>query len=158
SIFGQPAWFLRNQTETGFGLTPIAGFSAYNGFDGSPGTFFLKQTFTLSSWAANANLSFSFKTAENYGNFNRTFDAYILDASTGSIVANPYHFILPYSGSTTQTVSLDITNILNSIGPGTYQLEFLETIPQNFTGPATFEIDNISLQMNPNSSPPQVLS
>jgi hypothetical protein len=52
-------------------------------------------------------------------------------------------------------VNLDITSALSSLGAGDYQLEFRIDIPQNFTGPAQFAIDNIDLNAQQVSAVPE---
>jgi hypothetical protein len=165
---GGPAWYLRNQSETTFSTpaTPISGYSAFNGFDGDPGYFYLRQTFSIASPLQSADLGFTYAIQSDYGppffssgTIQRVFDVNILDGS-GSILANVYDYARPFGDNeawSPTAISEDIASALNALGSGTYQLEFRETIPQSYTGPATFAIDNISLnvtsQVNPVPEP-----
>jgi len=152
SISGAPAWFLRNQSAAYFAApaTPITNFSAFNGFDGSPGLFFLRQGFSLSPTPLLfANLNFDFAVQSSYGGPSRVFTANILDNSGTIQLANVFSFNQPTGSQEAwnpANVGLDIATALNSLGAGNYQLEFRIDIPEDFTGPAQFAIDNISLE------------
>lgn len=150
---GGYSWFIRNQPANYYGspnqATPITNYSAFNGFDGSPGYFFLRQGFSLSSDPLlSAELSFDYAVQSNYSGQSRVFTANILDATGTTQLANLFSYTRP-TGSllawNATHVDLDITSALNSLGAGNYQLEFRINIPQNFTGPAQFAIDNIAL-------------
>jgi hypothetical protein len=149
----QPAWFLRNKSANYFGgsnvATPISGYSAFNGFDGSGGNFLLSQGFTFGGSATTAKLDFSFAAQASYSSAVRTFDAQILDATGTAILFNAFHFDLPQQVQTwnVQNISLDLANALNVLGAGSYKLAFREFVPGNYTGPAQFAIDNISLDI-----------
>jgi hypothetical protein len=150
----QPAWFVRNVSANYFGgtniATPIAGYSAFNGFDGSGGNFLLSQGFAFGGSATTAKLDFSFAAQASYSGAIRTFDAQILDSTGTAVLFNAFHFNLPQQVQSwnVQTVSLDIANALNTLGAGSYKLAFREFVPGNYTGPAQFAIDNIALDIN----------
>lgn len=149
----QPAWYVRNKAANYFGgnpATPISGYSAFNGFDGSGGNYLLSQGFTFGGSATTAKLDFSFATQASYGQGIRQFDAQILNATGTAVLFNAFHFDQPQQQQTwnVQMISLDIANALNLLGAGSYQLAFRETIPGNYTGPAQFAIDNIALDIN----------
>lgn len=153
STSGQPAWYLRNQPANYFGVpnvaTPINNYSAFNGFDGSGGNYTLQQGFTVGALLQSATLDFDWAVQSSYSNLFRTFDVRILDA-LNSPLTNVFAYVRPTgylpAWSITNT-SLDITSALNSLGAGSYQLQFLINIPQNYTGPAQFAIDNIALDL-----------
>lgn len=152
STSGQPAWYVRNQAANYFGTpaTPIAGYSAFNGFDGSGGNFTLSQGFSLTGNLSSALLGFTFGTQATYSGTNRTFSVDVMNAGGSAALANLYAFVLPQN-STTWTlhdISLDVAAKLNALGAGNYRLQFTEVIPSNYTGPAQFAIDNISLNVN----------
>lgn len=156
---GGPVWYVRNTPANYFGTpaTPIAGYSAFNSFDGDPGVFTLKQAFSVSGPVANSILNFSFATQATYGDQVRSFDANILDSTGTAVLFNAFHFVLPYSDTSwaVHNESLDITTALNSLGAGSYMLAFQENIPQTYTGPAQFAIDNISLDITNRATVPE---
>ena len=156
STSGSHAWYLRSSSSNYFG-TPIpiiSGNSAFNGFDGSGGNFFLQQNFALPAGVSTATLSFAFAALSQYSGLQRTFDVNILNASTGANIANLYHYIAPFGDydATITTVSLNIASVLAGLSAGTYTLQFLETIPESFTGPANFVIDSIALDVTANTN------
>jgi MYXO-CTERM domain-containing protein len=149
---GDPAWFLRNVSANyfnsfpGTSTSPISNYTAFNGFDGSGGTLYLQQGFSVTSTLQVATLGFTFGTQSDYAGVDRTFAVNIL-SSGGAVLATPFTYTLPdsnYDWSTT-TENLDLTSTLNSLGAGSYQIQFMESVPGDFTGPASFGIDNIAL-------------
>lgn len=156
---GGPVWYVRNRSANYFGTpaTPIAGYSAFNGFDGDPGVFTLRQAFSVSGPVASSILNFSFAAQATYSNLARTFDANILDSTGATVLFNAFHFVLPYSNTSwvINNESLDISTALNSLGAGSYMLAFQENIPQSYTGPAQFAIDNISLDIANRATVPE---
>jgi len=154
---GGPVWYLRNQSANYFGTpqTPITGYSAFNGFDGDAGIFSLRQAFSIAGPVASAILGFSFATQASYTGAARTMDANIL-ALNGSVAFNAFHYVLPFNNSSSWSVSnnaIDITAALKTLGTGTYYLAFEQTIPQSYTGPAAFAIDNVSLSATTSNVP-----
>ena len=144
SISGQPAWFLRN--VAGGAATPIDGYTAFNGFDGSPGKFTLTQTIHIDETVSSAILKFDFASTTSYSGAARTFD--VLLTQGGVTKASFYHFVAPTNDSAWSPVthvSLNIGAALNALSAGDYTLTFVEIIPSNFTGPGAFGLDNISL-------------
>jgi hypothetical protein len=158
SVSGQPAWFLRNRPATyfgGFPAIPITNFSAFNGFDGSPGSFFLRQAFSVTAPLSSALLEFDYAIQSNYMGRPRLLTANILDLSNNPL-ANVFSFTQPFGFNPSWSptgVTTDITGVLNGLGAGNYQLEFRIDIPENFTGPAQFAIDNIALNATPVPEP-----
>jgi hypothetical protein len=155
---GQAAWFIRNTNTNYFG-TPtqlITGNTAYNGFDGSGGIFWLRQTIGTTGQLASANLNFTYATQSQYSSAARVFQANLVDAANAVIIATMYTFTLPLneiSWNPVSVISLDVTTLMNSFAGQFNQIEFREIIPQYFTGPATFGIDNISLVVEAASVP-----
>ncbi|MDO8802619.1 Ig-like domain-containing protein [Phenylobacterium sp.] len=144
STSGQPAWFMRN--VAGGSATPISGYTAFNGFDGSPGKFTLSQTIHIDETVSSAILKFDFASTTSYSGAARTFDVVLTQG--GVTKASFYHFVAPFGDSAwspVTQVSLDIGATLNSLSAGDYTLTFVEVIPSNFTGPGAFGLDNISL-------------
>lgn len=148
----QAAWFVRNKAANYFrnqAATPITGYSAYNGFDGSGGNFKMSQGFTVDGSTKSALLDFMFATQATYSGNMRTFDANIMNSTGTSVLFNAYHFDLPKQDSTwaIHSISLDISSALNALGAGNYMLTFQEFVPSFYTGPAQFALDNISLDV-----------
>jgi hypothetical protein len=103
-------------------------------------------------------LSFDYAVQSNYTGQSRVFTANILDATGTTQLANLFSYTRPAGhlpAWNPTNVDLDITSALNSLGAGDYQLEFRIDIPQNFTGPAQFAIDNIDLNAQPVSAVPE---
>lgn len=158
STSGQPAWFVRNKPATYWSsaATPISGYSAFNGFDGSGGNFTLSQAFTTTGSIGTAALGFTFGTQAQYSGSNRTFSVDIMNAAGTTSLANLYAFVLPQNVTdwTLHTISQDVAAKLNMLGAGSYRLQFTENVPGNYTGPAQFGIDNISLNITNNVPEP----
>lgn len=154
-VTGGPVWYVRDRPANYFGggnksATPISGYSAFNGFDGDPGIFSLSQSFSITGPVVTALLDFSFGSQANYRSNTRKFDANIFDSTGTTLLYNAFDFSLPQNSTTwtIENVSIDLASELNMLGAGNYMLSFQETIPQRYTGPAQFAIDNISLDVS----------
>ena len=118
---------------------------ASNGFDGSgPGTYTLAQTVTIPAGTATLSWEDDFQTS--YFGTSRTADVRILDASGTTTLGTVYTYVAPFNASTGW--------VQHSVGVSAFagqrvQVAFVQTIPQNFTGPAGFGIDNIELLADP---------
>lgn len=147
----QPAWFIRNKAANYFGTpaTPITGYSAFNGFDGSGGFLTMSQGFAFGGSAVSAQLDFSFAAQATYSGQVRTFDALIMDATGTAVLFDAYHFDLPQNDTSwaVHNISTNVTGALNTLGAGNYVLAFREFIPQNYSGPAQFALDNVSFDI-----------
>jgi hypothetical protein len=161
--FGGPAWYLRDKNANYFGspniAMPINGYSAFNGFDGDPGYFFLRQGFSTTGTLSSADLDFDYAVQSSYANLSRVFTVNILDPSNTPL-ANVFSYTRPtgfFPAWSPTNVNTDISTALNSLGPGNYQLEFRIDIPQSYTGPAQFAIDNISLDLTPVPEPATIV-
>ncbi|MEQ8785615.1 MAG: PEP-CTERM sorting domain-containing protein [Pirellulaceae bacterium] len=140
-------------------LSPINGYTAFNGFDGGvldefgrpvregDLLFYLRQDFSFTGEVEAATLDFSFDIYGGpRGSEPRVFSVNILDG--GSNVANLYTYsVASVDSNPLQTISLDIAPTLDALGAGTYTLSFEELIPQYYTGPGRFAIDDISLEI-----------
>lgn len=159
-------WVVSNIIQGG--LAPISGYSAFNGFDGGiivnntvlPNNdllFFLSQGFTFDGIVTNASLSFSFDITGGPigGNESRVFSANIINNSNdqNNTVYTYYVAGLTTDSNPLQVVNLNLTSIMNTLGAGNYTLSFNELIPQYYTGPATFVLDNISLDIATTPAP-----
>lgn len=145
-------WYVRNQSTNYFGTaaTPITGYSLFNGFDGDAGVFSLKQGFSLTSGVTKATLGFSFAAQSGYSQTQRTFDVNIMSADGRTVLFDVYDYVLPYSqtGWTVNNLSFDLTRAFNNLGAGNYVLAFQQMIPQSYTGPALFAMDNVALNVD----------
>ena len=164
-------WVVSNAPTGSFNRQPIEGFSAFNGFDGgmsghfsgqllSPALqFYLSQTVTVFGPVSGAQLQFQFDIqggpnccgylASPIG--DRVFDVRLTAVESNSLVATPFRYVVPAGFTDSlpmQTVSVDISDVLNQAGPGIYKIEFIEVIPQHFTGAGSFVIDNIALSLS----------
>ncbi|NES89706.1 PEP-CTERM sorting domain-containing protein [Okeania sp. SIO2B9] len=123
--------------------------AALHGFDGNgPGTISIAQDVFISS--SDTELSFDFRGAWNYNLGNpattsRVFDVNIEEVGGGStllstnfLMANPGEFL---SDTGNLTGSLDLSAFANS----SVRINFDWFIPENFTGPAFFQLDNVQL-------------
>ncbi len=122
---------------------PYAGsHMAGNGFDGSGGQFVLSQVVTLA--AGTATLTWFDSAWASYSGTQRTLEVQVRNASGTTVLGIPYTYTLPFSASTgwvSHTVDL------SAYTGQTIQLAFVQTVPENFTGPAGFGIDDISLHV-----------
>ncbi|WP_373987337.1 FxDxF family PEP-CTERM protein [Duganella sp. BuS-21] len=147
---GGKVWYVRNQNSyMNSVVSPISGYSLFNGFDGDAGVFSLKQGFALTGNIASADFKFSFAAESSYSGVQRQLDVNILSADGTTLLLNIYNYVLPYQISdwSVNNISLDLTSAFNTLGAGSYVLAFKETIPQNYTGPAIFALDNVSLNV-----------
>lgn len=139
--------------STGFGFfssAPTDGaFAALHGFDGNgPGTIRIGQD--ISIMAGQSTLNFDYRAAWDLTTFcgacseTRTFDVNIETAGGGANLAN-----FAILAATPQTTNLDTGNLMGSIDLSafsgqTVRVSFDWNIPENFTGPAFFQLDNVT--------------
>lgn len=146
--------------------SPIEGeWAAFNSFDsGSSGTTFtIEQDFILEtgsivkadlSWAQSYGWDFSFG---NVATQERIFKLDILDSSD-NLIGNAFELMIgPDNGSTDfvdwENQMVDISNLLDGFGGQTLTLVADVFIPESSTGPATFGLDNISLDVEVETAP-----
>jgi hypothetical protein len=123
---------------------------ADNGFDGAgPGTFTLSQTVTIP--AGTATLSWEDYVQATYSGTARTSEVRILDASGTTTLGTPYSYSVP-TGTFVDTGWVQHSVDLSAFAGQTVEVAFVQTVPQNFTGPAEFDIDNVQLLASPSSS------
>lgn len=135
---------------------PFGRYAAYQSFDGTgPKTRTLSQSFVVPTLSA-AVLDFYDSSAFNvvlYREIPRSFDVQL---TAGGVTTNLYHFASPvgYSaGATPFThINVDISSALLGLAGKTAQLSFVTTIPETYSGPAGFALDNISLTVD--TTPP----
>lgn len=124
---------------------------AYTAMDGNgPVMYRLFQSFVVPD-VTSATLSFAYASGWNlvgYGaSLDRTFDVFLRDAG-GSNVWNP--FSRTYAAGTTGDTdwaaqSFDASSALQGRAGETLTLSFDVYVPQNFTGPASLALDEVSL-------------
>jgi hypothetical protein len=146
--------------DVGFGFftsAPTDGaFAALHGFDGGgPGTIRIGQDITLSG--GENIISFDYRAAWNLINFcsgcaNRLFDVNVEVAGGGANLFNQ-NFLTAVAG----TSVLDTGNLAGSVNLSafagqTVRLSFDFFIPESFTGPAFFQLDNIGAAPIPEPS------
>jgi hypothetical protein len=144
----QPSYPLPN------GGAPIDGtYSLYGDFDGGgPLHIDLTTSITKTGSYSSAILSFDWAAFANYGFFGQS-DIRTLAASfsEGAISNTAYTFNLPLLSATpsfSQIVSVDVASLLNSMPDGVITFTLDRFVPQNFSGPAVFEADDFSLNVN----------
>lgn len=135
----------------GFGLFPSdpteGTFALTHGFDGDVGTIILSQDVLVSSGLT--PLSFDYRAGWDMlltGNatLDRTFDVVVRDPSSGAALQTSN--LLTATANTTLTDtgpmngSVDLATFLGQ----TVTVSFEWTIPEIFTGPAFFQLDNIT--------------
>jgi hypothetical protein len=150
----QPLTVRGNGFNTGFGFfstTATNGsFSATHGFDGNgPGTIRLFQDIGTIDSASNL-LTFDYRVAWdmlNYGGSTapRTFSLNVFQAGTFNSLAST-ELLRANAG----TANFDTGNLVGSINLSAFQgqnvrIAFDSVIPQNFTGPAFLQLDNVQL-------------
>lgn len=142
-------------------------YSAFNSFDGNgPQTFRLNQNITLASTIDSASLSWADSMGWDMLNFvgstlDRTFKIDLFNAAGTTLLGNIYTQTLLHgtTGSIPWTLhNLDVTSLLSSYAGQTVQLAFSNYIPQNFTGPAGFGLDAVSLVSESRTSVPEPVS
>ncbi len=143
-----------------FGITsPLDGnFSAYNGFDGAAGLEYnLFQDFAI---AANNTATLTTNHRIQYNSLgipstlNRLFEISILDLSNNLLQTLFSQSVMMNGASDTDLGWVANTFDVSSFAGQTVRLNFRQFIPESYTGPANFQLDNISLNATPNSATP----
>jgi len=129
---------------------PTSGtYAAYNTFDGVGGApFLLSQSFALPSSVSGATLSFLETYNMSHGGLLRTFQIDLFDATNTTFLANLFSVQPGGSdvlGWTSQ--SLDVTGLVAAQAGQTVTLRLSNIIPESYTGPAGFGVDDISLDV-----------
>ena len=127
-------------------------YDASNAFDGGgPGAYSLTQTVTIP--AGTATLSWEDNIFTDYFGTNRTVEVRILNASGTSTLATAYSFTVPqrpfyFTGWVQHSVDV------SAFAGQTVQIDFVQTVPQSYTGPGGFGLDNVQLLATPAPTPP----
>ena len=145
------------------GTAPVNGsLGANTAFDGfGPTTYILSQQINLPSGITQADLSW----AESYqfdifGGDTRTFSIDIYDAANTTLLVNLYSqgFSGTVSQNTLTTQNVNVTTQLAALTPGTVTIRISAIVPGNFTGPAAFTLDDVSLLVTAGQAPVPTLS
>jgi hypothetical protein len=147
-------WMVNSTGQTGcLPLSPATegANAAYNSFDGNgPQEFRLEQTFFVPNNIASAALSWFDQAVWNLtfgASLDREFRVDIL-ASSGTVNVFSQIFEAGTSAQYDWTARLaDVTSILQANEGQTLTLAFSNIIPQAFTGPGGFGLDQVSLDV-----------
>lgn len=172
------------QIDTGGDGWDIVGGRAVNGFDGGvidcvlcDLTFFLEQDFSYTDTLVSAQLMFSYEITQapvydrdglGADDPDRIFSVNFLDSGDNFLATvfedrktikgtGPTSSTAPVNNNPTPwtTISVDVTSILQNYADETLTLSFQELIPQYFTGPSRFYIDDISLRVETTTPVPE---
>ncbi|AKS41099.1 hypothetical protein [Wenzhouxiangella marina] len=156
--FPYPDFFFEQQVAgptyvgyTFFTSSPVDGvFSSLNGFDGAgPGTIELGQDISLPA-GSSLTLEFAHRAAwdlYNYGGgtLDRQFDV-VIEPSGGGAPIETFPVLTASPGELVLDTGVTIESIdLSAYAGQSVRLNFVWTVPEAFTGPAFFEIDNVSV-------------
>lgn len=124
-------------------------FAAYNTFDGPAGTLQISQQITLPGAISAATLSFFDTVRMNIGTsvLPRTFRIDLYDATNTILLDTLFSQSFQNVNQDWVFNSVDVTNALLNDAGQTVTLRVSNVIPQSFTGPAGFGIDDVSLQV-----------
>jgi hypothetical protein len=131
----------------------VVDFPASNGssalftaFDGNAGDIYqVSQLITLPTGISAANLDFNYQGEFSYGGVPRVFDVQIWDNTNTVLLGTILTQNMPTGAVPLTASSTNVTALLSGLSGSTVNLRFSATIPQSFTGPAKFMIDNVSL-------------
>ena len=145
----QSAGFINNFGNV---VIPSDGSSAVShGFDGNgPGAISLSQD--IGTVLAGETLSFDYRAGWDIfgGTLDRTFLVQIEPGGGGAPLASYNIFTAvsgtnSYNGSNSDTGSLTATIDLSSFAGSAIRTSFLWNIPESFTGPGNFQLDNVKI-------------
>ena len=144
------------------GRGPVNGtLGAVTAFDGfGPTTYTLSQQITLPAGITQADLSWAEAYSFSFGGLTRDFTIDIYDASNSTLLANL--FTRNFTGSefqnTLSTQTVNVTAALAALPAGPVTFRVSAFVPQNFTGPAAFTLDDVSLVVTASQAPVPTLS
>ncbi|MEP6819193.1 MAG: Calx-beta domain-containing protein [bacterium] len=129
---------------------------AWNGFDGGgPMEFRMYQDISIPS---GASLSLSWRDRAQW-NFccgqtrPRTYEVQLRNPATNAVLTTLYSFSANTVDGYHDTGWLTHSHDLSAFAGQTVRIFFLETIPENFTGPAQLEFDSITSSSGPPPTP-----
>jgi hypothetical protein len=131
-----------------FGAPTEGSSAAWNGFDGSgPGVYRLDQTVTIPAGPATLTWDDYAWASLLFATLPRTAEVQIRDASGVTVLATPHSFTAP-AGTLTDTGWVSHSVDVSAFAGQTVQITFLQTIPENFSGPGGYGLDNVHLVAN----------
>jgi len=141
-------------------VTPVGNYMAVNGFDAAgPVEFIIYQDVDIPAGTATLSWkdSMSWLALES-GSAPRIFEVLICDPNTDATLDTLYSDSVEYDGLFDSGVGsaqpLQQHNVdLSDYAGSTVRLCFVEIIPEAYTGPGHFEIDDISLMVEANVAP-----
>jgi uncharacterized repeat protein (TIGR01451 family) len=148
-------------TPEGFGFfrtTPTDGrYAAVHGFDGNgPGRIRIAQDIFVPS--ATPVLAFDYRAAWSYsGNLPRIFLLSVEPVGGGSPLFTTNILVAPLNMNTSDTGPLEGAVDLGNFGGRSVRVSFDANIPESFTGPAFFQLDNVRLTRG-SGGPPFIVS
>jgi hypothetical protein len=156
-------WNVSAIDSTGCDLVggPISGeFSAYNMLDGiGPLTYVLSQDFMINGSLVSADLSWIHKASWSLSGLDRVFSVDLLNANDGSLISNL--FSESYNDSSNLVTSapmIDALAALSGLEGQSLSLAFSIFIPEVWTGPAGFVLDDVVLDIVTEMNEPQPVS
>ena len=156
-------WHINSTGNTGcVNVSPVTdgNFAAYNSFDGNgPQTFRLSQLIDVGTNIGSAILSW-----QDTHNIlwpipqPREFSVDLFDSSGTNLIANVYSQLFNQGNQDWTSREVDLTSIFSANEGEQLTLAFSNFIPQNFTGPAGFGLDSVSLEVTEGQSVPEPAS
>lgn len=138
-------------------VTPEGNYMAFNGFDGAnESEFIMYQNVTIPLGTATLSWKDSISwVLEGMNAEPRTFEVQIRDPDTNALISTEYTLIvegLMWDETNTTALPLQSHTVdLSDYAGSTVRLCFVEYVPEMFTGPGHFEIDDISLMVETTS-------
>lgn len=127
---------------------PVSGtYAAYSTFDGPASTMHISQQIFVGA-VGTASLSFSDTVRMSIGGLARTLSIDLYDVTNSILLANLFSQSFQNVNQGWLAQALDVTGQLQALSGQTVTLRVSNIMPQSFTGPAGFGIDDISLQVS----------
>lgn len=148
---GSNVYVVNSTGQEGCGAlaAPISGtYAAYNTFDGQAANYVLSQQITLPNVITAATVSFLYEASMAYSGASRSFSVDLYDASGTTLLTSLYTQV--FGGGEQDpwtTVTQEVTSALQAYAGNTVDLELINVVPESFTGPANFGLDNVSLDV-----------
>ena len=121
-------------------------YAAFNTFDGQAANYILTQTLAVPSGLVTATLSFEFEASMFYGGALRSFNVDLYDALNMTLLGSLYSKDFGYSETDSwNTVSVDASTLFATAAGSNVTLRLTNVIPRDYTGPAGFGLDNVSV-------------
>lgn len=142
-----------NTFEWPWSSTPTDGaFTAFSGFDGVVGTISIAQDVGIID-ASSSLLTFDYRGTWDLLNFcsgcsNRLFDV-IVEPAGGGVPLGSFNIITANAGTIADTGQLTGNVNLTPFLGQNVRLSFVLNVTDNFSGPAQFQLDNISVGVVP---------